>query len=85
MSKVLTISMAENDLKEIDAYCTMHELTRSKFMVQSALEKVQQESVANSLIMLCDYLSKTGNLDILSEKDRDVIMAMSRAGYINGK
>lgn len=83
MSKTITISMSENDIKNIDTYCTMHELTRSKFMVQASLEKVQQESVANSLIMLCDYLNKTGKLDILSEKDINAIMAMRNAGYLN--
>lgn len=83
MSKTITISMSEDDIKNIDTYCTMHELTRSKFMVQAALEKVQQESVANTLVMLCDYLSKTGKLDILSENDINTILTMQKAGYLN--
>lgn len=84
MSKTITISMSENDIKNIDTYCTMHELTRSKFMVQASLEKVQQEFIANYFGMLCDHLSKTGNLDgIVDKNDLNAILALQKAGYLN--
>lgn len=55
---IISISMTEGDLADIDTYCTMHSLTRSKFMVQAALEKVQVEHLINSLILLTGYAER---------------------------
>lgn len=56
--KTINISLSSGDLADIDTYCSMHTLTRSKFFVQSALEKVQTEHLANSLILLTGYMDK---------------------------
>lgn len=56
--KTINISLSAGDLADIDTYCDIHTLTRSKFIVQAALEKVQTEHLANSLILLTGYMDK---------------------------
>lgn len=69
MNKTINISLNDGDLADIDTYCTMHNLTRSKFFVQSALEKVQQSHIADSLILLNGYLDKIDCGEFMSEGD----------------
>ena len=56
--KTINISLSAGDLADIDTYCDLHTLTRSKFFVQAALEKVQVEHLSNSLILLTGYMDK---------------------------
>lgn len=77
MSKVINISINENDLGDIDTYCTMHNLTRSKFFVQSALEKVQIEHMANGLILISGYLDKLDE-GILTDEEKNDLKAVLR-------
>lgn len=56
--KTINISLSAGDLADIDTYCDMHTLTRSKFFVQAALEKVQAEHLVNSMILLIGYIDK---------------------------
>lgn len=67
--KTIGVSVNKGDLADIDTYCTMHNLTRSKFFVQAALEKVQVEHLANALIFISGYLDKVDENKV-SEADR---------------
>ena len=78
MSKTITISLSERDLAEIDNYCTMHELTRSKFFVQSAIEKVGFSHLVDSMILLNGYLDKIDNNEVLEEKDRKLLREIAQ-------
>ena len=73
MSKTISISLSERDLAEIDNYCTMHELTRSKFFVQSAIEKVGFSHLVDSLILMNGYLDRIDRNESLDEKDRKLL------------
>lgn len=73
MTKTISISVNDNDIKDIDTYCTMHSLTRSKFFVQSALEKVQVEHVANSMIFICGMLDRGEMNGVLNEEDEKML------------
>lgn len=83
MSKTITISMSENDLADIDSYCTMHELTRSKFFVQSALEKVGFSRLVDSMILLNGYLDRLDRGQVLDEEDRKMLKDVLR--YYSGE
>lgn len=69
----VNISMSDEDIRNIDAYCNAHNLTRSKFMVQCALDKIQVEQVANCLSLISAYLSKTDIDGVLSDDDKMVL------------
>ena len=75
-TKIITISMTEEDLKEIDLYCMAHNLTRSKFMVQSAVQALEVEKVCNATMRLNKLLleySKKGYLEKDDLKALDAI------------
>lgn len=71
--KTINISISENDLKKIDDYCTCHNLTRSKFLLSSAIEKVYVEEMANSLLLANQYLRNVAGKDAIQEEDREMI------------
>lgn len=72
--KTINISLSAGDLADIDTYCDIHTLTRSKFFVQAALEKVQTEHLANSLILLTGYMDKIDKLsDGKIKPDKDMM------------
>lgn len=71
--KTINISLSENDLKRIDDYCTCHNLTRSKFLLHSALEKVYVEDLANNLLLANQYLRNVAEKDVIEEEDRKMI------------
>lgn len=82
MTKAVNISVSDGDLADIDMYCSMHNITRSKFFVQSALEKVQVEHIANSLILISGYLDRIESGEVISEDDKrdllDIVRVISR-------
>lgn len=83
-TKTISISISENDLRVIDDYCTCHNLTRSKFLLGSAIEKVQVENMANSLLLVNKYLRVVADKDILEEEDRAMIeqaLKIMRGGF----
>ena len=69
MTKTISMSINDGDLADINTYCTMHNLSRSKFFIQSALEKIQVEHVANGLILISGYLDRNEN-NVLTEEDK---------------
>ena len=71
--KTINISITENDLKKIDVYCTCHNLTRSKFLQNSAIEKVYVEDLANNLLLANQYLRDVAGKDVIEEEDREMI------------
>lgn len=75
-TKIINISMDAEDLKEIDLYCMAHNLTRSKFMVQSAVQALEVEKVCNATMRLNKLLleySKKGYLEKDDLKALDAI------------
>ena len=69
MSKTVNISMSEADLAKIDAFCLSHDLTRSKFMVEAALEKTWVEDMANGLLCINTYLRRADGGKLIGEED----------------
>lgn len=87
MSKSINVSMSEKDLEKIDVYCTMHEITRSKFLVQCALEKVYVADLADGILLLNQVLTKANKECALSDEDRNMLETVSKLvnGGLNGK
>jgi hypothetical protein len=56
----------------------MHSLTRSKFFVQSALEKVQTQHVADSLIYICGLLDKGQMSGVLNAEDEKMLHELTK-------
>ena len=71
--KTINISVSERDLKKIDDYCTCHNLTRSKFLLSSAIEKVCVEDLANSLLLANHYLRDVAGKDVIEKEDKEMI------------
>lgn len=71
--KTINISISENDLKRIDNYCTCHNLTRSKFLLSSAIEKVYVEDLANTLLLANQYLKNIAGKDVLDQEDKEML------------
>lgn len=68
-TKTINISISENDLRKIDDYCTCHNLTRSKFLLSSAIEKIHNEEISNSLLLLNQYVRVIAKKNVLDEND----------------
>lgn len=84
-SKTINISVSTNDLIDIDNYCTMHNLTRSKFFVLSAIEKVQASHLVDSLILLNGILEKRHFEEISDQEKEDLEGILKYWGrYNNG-
>lgn len=75
-TKIITISMNAEDLKEIDLYCMAHNLTRSKFMVQCAIQSLEMEKVYNATVVLNRTLSGLAEKGYIDAKDKSVIEAV---------
>jgi len=73
MIKKISISLKDTDLKRIDDYCNIHNLTRSQFMVECTIEKMIVEDVANGFTMLNKYLSKLDYGEMVSEEDKKLL------------
>lgn len=73
MVKKINISVQEKDLKKIDDYCKIHNLTRSQFMVECSIEKTFIEDMANGFIILNKYLGKLDYNKVLEEGDRKLL------------
>ena len=71
--KTVNISMSEEDLKKIDDYCACHNLTRSKFMLSSAIEKVYVENLADSLLLANQYLCKVAEKEVIEQQDKEML------------
>ena len=66
MIKTVNISLESSDLEAIDKYCLAHNLTRSKFMLQSTIQALEVERLANATRLLYQSLDKfreTGKVD----------------------
>lgn len=81
--KLVNISVNEEDLKKIDAYCMAHNLTRSKFMLESSIEKVFVEDMANGLLMINKYLRKADGGSVLGEDKELLERAVELLGGMN--
>lgn len=73
MTKTINISVTEADLRRLDDYCVLHNLTRSKFMLEASLEKVYVEDMANGLLMMNKYLGKVKDDSLISDDDRALL------------
>ena len=58
MTKTINVSMSENDAREIDLFCKAHNLTRSKFLVQCALQCMYAEQTRDAVKYLGNQLMK---------------------------
>lgn len=72
-TKNICITINAKDLKSIDDYCTVHSMTRSKFLLQSALEKVWTENIADGLLLLNQYFSRANSKEFLEKEDRELL------------
>lgn len=68
-TKIINISISESDLQIIDDYCTCHNLARSKFLLGSAIEKIHNEEISNSLLLLNQYVRVIASKKDLDEND----------------
>lgn len=75
-TKTINISMDTEDLREIDLYCMCHNLTRSKFMVQCAIQSLEMEKVYNATVVLNGTLSRLAEKGYIDEKDKSVVEAV---------
>lgn len=74
MSKTVNISMSEKDLKRIDEYCLIHNLTRSKFMLAASLQTIYAEDIANGLLLVNTYLRRAEDgKRIVNAEDRKLL------------
>lgn len=73
MTKTISISMSENDIQMIDQYCMAHSLTRSKFMVQTAIEQIFVERMADGLLLLNKYYKKATDGTVLTPEDKELL------------
>lgn len=73
MSKVISISVNDEDLRRVDDYCQAHNLTRSTFVWQSAIEKIQISDLVDCMTVVSNVLSKAQNQTCIDEKDLDEI------------
>lgn len=73
MAKIISISVNDEDLRRVDDYCQAHNLTRSTFVWQSAIEKIQISDLVDSMSVISNVLSKAQNKTCIDEKDLDEI------------
>lgn len=73
MTKIISISVKDEDLRRVDDYCQAHNLTRSTFVWQSAIEKIQISDLVDSMSIISNVLSKAQNKTCIDEKDLDEI------------
>lgn len=73
MAKIISISVNDEDLKRVDDYCMAHNLTRSKFVWQAAIEKVDVSDLVDYMSVISNVLSKSQNKTCIDEKDLDEI------------
>lgn len=73
MSKIISISVNNEDLRRVDDYCQAHNLTRSTFVWQSAIEKIQISDLVDCMTVISNVLSKSQNKAGIDEKDLDEI------------
>ena len=69
MTKTINISISGDDLKRIDDYCLLHNLSRSKFFLQSVLEKIDVADMIDSLDIISKTLSSASIKGVLSDSD----------------
>lgn len=79
-TKTINISVNEKDLKKIDDYCACHNLTRSKFMLQSSIEKCYVEDMANGLLLVNRYLRKSNGGSVLGDDKKLLERAVELLG-----
>lgn len=73
MTKIISISVKDEDLRRVDDYCQAHNLTRSTFVWQAAIEKIQISDLVDSMSIISNVLSKAQNKTCIDEKDLDEI------------
>lgn len=56
MSKTMNISMSDSDYEQITNFCNSHDYVRSKFVTQSAVEKMGYQMLIEKTILLADTL-----------------------------
>lgn len=86
MVKTINISITDEDLERVDKYCLAHNLTRSKFMLQSTIQALEVEEMSNATRLLYHTLEKfrnDGKLDECDEKDMARLETMIRGFGIN--
>ena len=71
--KTINISIAEEDLNAIDGYCSAHNLTRSKFLVQNTLQFLQADNIANGTLQLVSMLNNFAMNGKLSDDEKDTL------------
>ena len=86
MLKTVNISVTEEDLERIDKYCMAHNLTRSKFMLQSTIQALEVEQMANATRLLYQSLDRyreTGKLDESDTQELKTLEQLIRGYGIN--
>jgi len=73
MSKIISISVNDEDLRRVDDFCHAHNLTRSTFVWQSAIEKIAVSDLVDSMSVISNVLSKYQDKSCIDQKDLDEI------------
>jgi len=76
MIKTINISMSDDDLEDIDGFCKAHNLTRSKFMVQSSIQALNAEKMASAtmcMVRVLENFNREGKLNAEDQKQLDKI------------
>lgn len=76
MLKTVNISMTEEDLEAIDRYCMAHNLTRSKFMLQSTLQALDVERLYNATVIMNQALQEYKDKGIVEADDVKLLDAV---------
>lgn len=76
MLKTVNISVTEEDLKQIDDYCNAHNLARSKFFVQTAVQAIEVSRLANATVLLNQVLRQYQEKGLVDEADAKILDAI---------
>lgn len=68
--------MTEEDVEAIDRYCMAHNLTRSKFMVQSALQALEVEKLYNATVLMNKTLQEYKEKGFVDTEDTKLLDAL---------
>lgn len=79
MTKIVNISLSEEDLMMIDIYCAKHNFTRSKFFTQLAVEKIQMESLISMLGTLKDICRRGYEKGYIDPSHMELVQAIEES------